>query len=217
MKTVHILGISRDTFVVIADLLNEQYGTEKLKIHSNIAEDIHPLMPNKVVDYELISIDSGYLVKGNVFFGTSGPKNKESILKYFQNKCGIERQDFLKIIHSSSYIANSSIIDPGVMIEPHAVVSSQSNIGFGVFIKRGSLVGHHNVIGEFSDINPGVVISGKVNIGKGCIIGSGSVIKDNISIGKNSIIGIGSVVTKDIPENSIAYGNPCKVMKQNDK
>ena len=40
-------------------------------------------------------------------------------------------------------------------------------------------------------------------------------IKDNISIGENSIIGIGSVVTKNIPSNSIVYGNPCQVIKEN--
>lgn len=70
------------------------------------------------------------------------------------------------------------------------------------------------MIGDFSDINPGVVISGKVNIGTGCTIGSGAVIKDNISIGDHTVIGIGSVVTKDIPENCIAFGNPCKVVRK---
>ena len=34
-----------------------------------------------------------------------------------------------------------------------------------------------------------------------------------VRIGKNSVIGAGSVVTKDIPENVIAGGNPCKVLK----
>ncbi|UIR28904.1 hypothetical protein LZP85_13050 [Priestia flexa] len=35
-----------------------------------------------------------------------------------------------------------------------------------------------------------------------------------ISIGKNSVIGAGSVVTKSIPENSLAMGNPCRVIEE---
>ena len=35
-----------------------------------------------------------------------------------------------------------------------------------------------------------------------------------VTIGKNAIIGAGSVVTKDIPENVIAVGNPCRVLRE---
>ncbi|MDS0525804.1 galactoside O-acetyltransferase [Clostridium sp. SHJSY1] len=51
-------------------------------------------------------------------------------------------------------------------------------------------------------------------------IGSGVIICPGVTIGKNSVIGAGSVVTKDIPANSIAVGNPCKVIREindNDK
>jgi galactoside O-acetyltransferase len=40
------------------------------------------------------------------------------------------------------------------------------------------------------------------------------VILPGVSIGDGSIIGAGSVVTKDIPENVIAVGNPCKVLRE---
>lgn len=35
-----------------------------------------------------------------------------------------------------------------------------------------------------------------------------------VTIGDNSVIGAGSVVTKDIPENVVAYGNPCRVARE---
>jgi len=44
-------------------------------------------------------------------------------------------------------------------------------------------------------------------------LGSDVKISQGVTIGKNSIIGMGSVVTKDIPENMIAAGNPCKVIR----
>ncbi|MBQ6343544.1 MAG: ATP-binding cassette domain-containing protein [Anaerolineaceae bacterium] len=37
---------------------------------------------------------------------------------------------------------------------------------------------------------------------------------ENVFMGKNTIIGAGSIVTRDIPENVIAVGNPCKVMRE---
>lgn len=53
----------------------------------------------------------------------------------------------------------------------------------------------------------------KVKIGKGCWIGGGTLIMPGVEIGDNCIIGAGSVVTKNIPKNVVAYGNPCKVIK----
>ncbi|EOH99444.1 hypothetical protein UAW_00596 [Enterococcus haemoperoxidus ATCC BAA-382] len=53
-----------------------------------------------------------------------------------------------------------------------------------------------------------------VTIEENCWIGANTTICPGITIGKNSVIGAGSVVTKDIPENSVAVGNPCKVIRK---
>lgn len=53
-----------------------------------------------------------------------------------------------------------------------------------------------------------------VHIGKNCWIGAGALILPGVTIGDNSVIGAGSVVTKDIPCNSVAVGNPCKVIRE---
>ena len=50
-------------------------------------------------------------------------------------------------------------------------------------------------------------------IGDNVWIGGNVVINPGVSIGENSVIGSGSVVTKDIPNNVIAIGNPCKVLR----
>ena len=52
-----------------------------------------------------------------------------------------------------------------------------------------------------------------VHIGENVWIGANTVIVPGVSIGKNSVIGAGSVVTKDIPENVLAVGNPCRVLR----
>lgn len=53
---------------------------------------------------------------------------------------------------------------------------------------------------------------GKVLIGRNSFIGMGSIILPGVSIGENVIVGAGSVVTKDIPDNSVAFGNPACVV-----
>ena len=47
-------------------------------------------------------------------------------------------------------------------------------------------------------------------------LGAGTIVLPGITIGENSIIGAGSVVTKDIPPNSVAVGNPARVIKSVD-
>lgn len=54
--------------------------------------------------------------------------------------------------------------------------------------------------------------TGKVHIGNDVFIGWGSIILPNTTIGDRVIIGAGSVVAKDIPDNSVAVGNPCRVI-----
>lgn len=53
-----------------------------------------------------------------------------------------------------------------------------------------------------------------IHIGRNVWIGAGAVILPGVHIGDNSVIGAGSVVTKDIPENAVAYGNPCRVVRE---
>lgn len=53
-----------------------------------------------------------------------------------------------------------------------------------------------------------------IKIGNGCWLGGGVIVLPGVTIGDGTVIGAGSVVTKDIPENSVAVGNPCRVIRQ---
>lgn len=53
-----------------------------------------------------------------------------------------------------------------------------------------------------------------ITIGDNVWIGGNVVILPGVNIGNNVVIGAGSVVTKDIPDNMIAVGNPCKVVRE---
>ena len=52
-----------------------------------------------------------------------------------------------------------------------------------------------------------------VRIGRNCWLGAGVTVMPGVTIGDNVVIGAGSVVTKDIPDNVVAVGNPCRVLR----
>ena len=54
-----------------------------------------------------------------------------------------------------------------------------------------------------------------IRIGNNVWIGGGAIIMLGVTIGNHVVIGAGSVVTKDIPGHVIAYGNPCRVIREN--
>jgi sugar O-acyltransferase (sialic acid O-acetyltransferase NeuD family) len=214
---MQVLGISKSSFCVICDVIAETEFVEEFEVFSNISAEIIPNTPVRMINYQIAAEGSWPEKTKGVVFGASGPGNKAAIYEYFFEKAYIEKNDYKTILHPTAYIARSVKVNPGVLVEPGAIISSQAEIGFGVTIKRGSSIGHHTQIGDYTDINPGVVCSGNVVIGRGCSIGSGTTIKDGITIGDNVLIGAGSVVVSDIPENMIAFGNPCKGVRANDK
>lgn len=68
-------------------------------------------------------------------------------------------------------------------------------------------------------LDPEIRISGleyghPVSIGDNVWIGGNTVINPGVSIGNNVVIGSGSVVTRDIPDNVLAVGNPCRILRR---
>lgn len=115
-------------------------------------------------------------------------------------------------------------IDEGCKIGRRCVISAKNRIHFerNVVFAPSVLVMDHNH--AFADVNvpirkQGVTPGGTIRIEEGCWIGFGAAIvcgKGELVIGKNSVIGANAVVTRSIPPNSVATGNPARVVKQFD-
>lgn len=69
---------------------------------------------------------------------------------------------------------------------------------------------------DFESRNKGLEYAKPIVIGDNVWIGGSVVVLPGVKIGNGSVIGAGSVVTKDIPDNVVAAGNPCKVIKRID-
>ncbi len=73
---------------------------------------------------------------------------------------------------------------------------------------------------DFERRNAGLEYAYPITVGDNVWIGGGVQVMPGVTIGSNVVIGGGSVVVKDIPSNSVAVGNPCKVIRpitENDK
>lgn len=66
---------------------------------------------------------------------------------------------------------------------------------------------------DYERRNKGLEYAYPITVGDNVWIGAGVQVMPGVTIGSNVVIGGGSVVVKDIPSNSVAVGNPCKVIR----
>lgn len=121
--------------------------------------------------------------------------------------------DFGIAIHPSAIVSEEAEIREGTVVMQGAIVQSGVHIGRHCIVNTGASVDHECLIGDYVHISPHCTLCGNVQIGKGTWIGAGTTIIPGVKVGKWSVIGAGSVVTKDIPDNVLAMGNRCKVIK----
>lgn len=101
----------------------------------------------------------------------------------------------------------------------HITACNKVEIGDGLLTGRFVFIGD-NSHGRFSieesfipPVERELVSKGEVVIGNNVWIGDKATILSGVHIGDNVIIGANSVVTKDVPSNSVAAGNPARIIK----
>ena len=167
-------------------------------------------------DREVVEEQMPYLDKLYEFnqLKPSQMKEKEAYMKEVFAECGemvyIEQPFHANFgghhAHFGSFIyanSNLTLVDDG-----HIYIGDHVMIGPNVTIATAS----HPLDPELRA--RGLQFNKDVYIGENVWIGANVVVLPGITIGKNTIIGAGSIVTRDIPENVIAVGNPCKVMRE---
>jgi len=136
------------------------------------------------------------------------------------------------MVDVSCYIGHYTIIRPKAYIglkseiRAHCFIAEGAQIGINTHVFQYSNIGAYTIIENDVWIGPRVLICNTKNIAhcrpydtkispsiirQGARIASGVVILPDVEIGKNALVGAGSVVTKNVPPNTIVYGNPAKV------
>lgn len=113
-----------------------------------------------------------------------------------------------------TYGYNTSVGDNFFMnVNGKLMDSGKITIGDNVFIAPNVCIVTEEHAMDVKQRLEGLEYTHPVTIGNNIWICTGAIILPGVTIGDNSVIGAGSVVTKDIPANSLAVGNPCKVIR----
>ena len=145
------------------------------------------------------------------FIGFGNMKYRKKVFDYFINN-GWEA---VNIIHPNAVVSKNAKLGKGILIECGCLITPNPVIGNNVVVNTGSQVNHDNIIEDNVYIASGVILSGGIKIGENTLLDHGVIITLGCSVGKNSLIGAGAVVTKNIPDEVVAYGSPCKVIREN--
>ena len=90
----------------------------------------------------------------------------------------------------------------------------------------------HIYVGDYTQFGPNVVLAtaghpicpelreqlyqynAPICVGRNCWLGANVVVVPGVTIGDNVVVGAGSVVTRDLPDNVVAVGNPCRILRE---
>lgn len=121
---------------------------------------------------------------------------------------------FGQAIHPTAILSKSAQIEEGTVVMAGAIIQAEAHIGKHCIINTGASIDHECELGDYVHISPHATLCGNVSVGEGTWIGAGATVIQGIKIGKWAVIGAGAVVTKDIPDQVVAVGCPCKVIKE---
>ncbi|MBE6995170.1 MAG: hypothetical protein E7429_00325 [Ruminococcaceae bacterium] len=141
------------------------------------------------------TVYSGACIGERGFNYTVGPNGEKHMLKHYG---GVS-------------IGNDVHIGENVCISRGAI--DDTVICDGVKIDALAHIAHNCVIGKHSMVLVPTSISGSVEIGENCHIAA-DIIRNQVQVADNAMLGLGSVVVRDIPENTVAYGNPARPVRK---
>ncbi len=223
-----MLGVnSKSQLTEVSKILRERKNEELMKSgtilidpnNTYIEEDV--VIGEDTIIYPNVYIEKGTRIGNNCIIH-SGTRIENSIIG---NNVTIDNS-----VVELSVIEDNVSIGPFAHIRPNSLLKEKSKIGNFVEIKKATLhkgvkCGHltyvgDSEIGENTNIGAGTITCNydgskkhKTNIGKNCFIGSNSIIVAPVEIGENVLTAAGSVITKDIPNDSIAFGRAKQVNK----
>ena len=123
------------------------------------------------------------------------------------------KPEFATLIDPSAIIGKDVHLGRGSIVCAGVVATVKISVGDHFIVNLNSTIGHETKIGDFVTLAPLVAISGRVNIADLVEIGTGASVKQGLCLGHGAMLGMGGVLTKDIPENSLYFGNPAKFIK----
>lgn len=125
--------------------------------------------------------------------------------------------NFITVIHPNTIIAKEVQLGKGIYIAPGVIVNGGAIILDFAILNTNAVMEHDCVLGRFSSLGPMAIMAGGAKIGDNTAIGLNACVLEKREVGTNCIIGAGALVNKNIGNNKLAYGVPCKVIRERDE
>ena len=143
------------------------------------------------------------------------PSDEENQIKLIKSLLGNTKENFCIVAPFWCDYGYNIEIGENFFANHNTVILDGGKVKFGdnVFIAPncGFYTAGHPIDSERR--NEGLEYAYPITVGNNVWIGAGVQVMPDVTIGDNVVIGAGSVVVKDIPSNSVAVGNPCKVIR----
>ena len=120
-----------------------------------------------------------------------------------------------------TYIGDNTEIDDDTKIGSLVHIDYNVKIGKRCKVEGMAYIPPLTVIGDDVFIGPGVVFTNDpfpmspkmvgIKVENGAVICAGAMLRAGITIGSKAVVGFGAVVTKDVPPETVVYGNPARV------
>ena len=204
----NINEIYKNLKIIIAE--NEMFISQYKLEDNNVTVFLDNIMMNNEVNNENILTDYYYNKRKKILYLYSLNEGK------YINKIANDKT-IVKVIPIQFYIRN--ILKIALYRKSKVLVITKIHKNIYAIISEKGCITYSNILTNDKNVlnNEILKFAKDIEIGDGSWIGGATTINPGVKIGKNVVIGSGSVVTKDIPDNTIAVGNPCRVIKTIDK
>jgi sugar O-acyltransferase (sialic acid O-acetyltransferase NeuD family) len=119
---------------------------------------------------------------------------------------------FITLVHPTAYVSPTARIGTGCLVSPFASVGSRAEVGDHILLVMYASIAHDCTVGSFCSFSPYSAVAGGSVVGPGVFLGAHALVTPVMHIGRDSKIAAGAVVYRDVPERSLAAGNPAKVL-----
>lgn len=120
---------------------------------------------------------------------------------------------FVTAVHPSASVGRQTKLGAGTVIMAGACINPCCQIGQHCIINTRASLDHDSLVGDFASLAPGAITGGNVHIGAHSAVGIGATILHGRQVGQHTVIGANATVVKDIPDLTVAYGTPARVVR----